>query len=244
MLSELPDGVQRRLLCASGLLREVAVNPRLTAVSLMAFVLFSMAPAASCQDYFIGLTGSGSFMKDGADYAGTFLFGLTGTWSIDVDDSGWPAESDSTARFEHLWDTLFAENYDDTPGAEAWYGYLDASTLPAAPRFAFTTTSPEGHIAGDATLVIMMRDMNGDGVRSMTEKHRNCQVTMTLTVDFSQGEGEFFELCGNGGLGTGNLAFPNPPLDDVVQLTGSLHLFDCPEPVESRSWGAIKARSR
>jgi len=220
------------------------VTQRAALIALVVLAFFSVAPAVFGQDYFIGLTGSGSFMKDGAGYGGAFLFGLTGTWALDLDDSEWPAESDSTARFEYLWDTFFVENYDDTPGAEAWYGYFDGATLPTPPRFAFTTTSPQGHIAGDATLVIMMRDMNGDGVRSMSEKHRNCQTTMTLTVDFSQGEGDFFELCGNGGLGSGNLAFPNPPALDVVQLTGSLHLFNCPDPVEARSWGAIKARSR
>ena len=75
-------------------------------VVVLACVLF-VAQSAGATDYSIGLMGSGSLMKNGATYSGTFMYGMTGTWTIDVNDSLWPDESDSTARWNYLWSNFF-----------------------------------------------------------------------------------------------------------------------------------------
>lgn len=203
------------------------------------------ASGAAADEFLVGLNGNGSLMDSPSIYTGTFMFGMVGSWSLSVDDSGWPAASDSTARFAYIWSTFFAGNYDGTPGGEAWYGYFDGSTLPSAPRFFLDCVTPEGTLGGDFTIAVMIRDADGDGVLSQREKHGDAQLAGNLTVDRNQGTGSFHLKCGCGALGTGNFNFVNRPDSDVVQMIGTLDLVDCPpQPVEDRSWGAIKALYR
>ena len=187
----------------------------------------------------IGLMGFGSYMTNGADYAGTFMFGMSGTWSIDVDDSLWPDQADSTARFNYIWDTYFADHYDATVGAQAWYGYFDGHTLPTVPHFQFDTTS--GTIGGDCTLVIMVRDWVSNGVLSMSEKHHALQMTATLSVNPDIGTDSFFDLCGDGSISSGNFKFVNPPSVNSLQIVGQINPQPCPSAVEETTWGTIKA---
>ncbi len=134
---------------------------------------------------------------------------------------------DTESQFTHVWDEFFAGNYDDTPGSEAWYGYFDGNTLRRPPKFAFDVTDPEGRLRGDASLKIMVRDFNGDGVLSEAEREQNCQMTVTLVFDERGGKGAFRGMCGTGALGGGNFNFVDPPDDDDIQLVGNLTLYPC-----------------
>lgn len=206
---------------------------------ILTCVLF-VAQSAAATDYNIGLMGSGSLMKNGADYSGpSFMYGMTGSWSIDVDDSLWPDESDSTARWNYIWTNFFV--YDDTEGAKAWWGDFDGSTLPDAPSFEFVTTVPGGTVAGDITFRIMIRDLNGDGLLAQSEKHRDSQIVYTLSINPNLGTGTFDDWCGYGSMSSGNFRFVNPPADNVIQIAGLLKTEECPSPVEDATWGAIKA---
>ena len=207
-------------------------------VVVLACVLF-VAQSAGATDYSIGLMGSGSLMKNGATYSGTFMYGMTGTWTIDVNDSLWPDESDSTARWNYLWSNFFT--YDDTPGAQAWFGDFDTNTLVEVPTFEFVTTSPGGITAGQCTFRIMLRDWNGDGLLSQSEKHRDSMIVYTFSVNPNLGTGSFADWCGHAPLSSGNFRFVNPPQDNVIQIVGSFHTEECPSPVEDTTWGTIKA---
>ncbi len=211
------------------------------AAVVLACVLLVTHTASADVYYNIGLNGSGSLMKNGATYTGIFMYGMSGTWTIDLDDSLWPDESDSTARFDYIWDEFFADNYDDTPGAKAWYGYFDGLTLPTTPQFLFVTTSPGGTVGGDITLVIMIRDWDSNGILSQSEKHRNSQLTSTTLINPDLGTDTFVGICGYGALSSGNFKFVNPPADNYIQLVGYLDTEPCPNPVEDSSWGTIKA---
>ena len=200
-----------------------------------------VAQTAAADTYNIGLMGSGSLMMNGATYTGSFMFGMTGTWTMSLDDSLWPDESDSTARWNYIWDNYFADNYDDTPGAQAWFGYFDGLTLPTTPRFEFVTTAPGGVVAGDCSWVIMIRDWNGDGLLSQSEKHRDSQLTITMQINPDLGTGAFENICGWGSMSSGNFKFVNPPQLNYIQIVGMLQTEACPNPVEDRSWGTIKA---
>jgi hypothetical protein len=204
-----------------------------------ALLLFSAVAAAD--EYLCGLIGSGTLMADGADYSGTFMFGMIGSWEIDLDDSLWPGQSDSTARFEYIWSTFFAPHYDDTPGARAWYGYLDGASLPTPPRFTFETVSPGGTLAGLVGIVIMVRDHDGDGVLSSSEKHSDHQLTMTLAVQPALGTDYFTDTCGHGAMTSGTFRFANPPAANDLQIVGQVSTYSCDDPVESETWGTIKA---
>ena len=199
------------------------------AVAAATAILLAATPA-SADTYLVVMNGSGSWLQNGATYSGTFLAGMTGTWEIDLNDSLWPDASDSTARFNHIWDTYFAPNYDATPGAEAWYGYFDETTLPVAPRLEFNTTSPGGILAGDLDIVVLLRDYDADGILDQNEKHHNLQYSMTLEVDPIAGTGAFEAMSGSGSLSAGDFNFVNPPQTDTIQPAGQILLEPIPPP--------------
>ncbi len=210
------------------------------AAVVLTFVLFTVAPAAA-DSYTFAASGLGSLMKSPVMYSGTFLFGVSGTWEVQIDDSLWPDQADSTARFDYIWDTFFVDNYDNTAGAQAWFGYFDGTTLPTPPTFDFDLTSPVGHVGGDISFVIMMRDWYSDGILDQSEKHRNNQIAGTLLISPDQGTDFFTDHCGNGSMSAGNFNFLNPPLDDSVTFMGQFSSEFCGSPVENSSWGIIKA---
>jgi hypothetical protein len=205
---------------------------------ILTCVLF-VAQTAAATDYSIGLMGNGSLMMNAATYTGTFMFGMTGTWTMDTDDSLWPDQSDSTARWNYIFTNFF--EYDDTPGGKAWWGTFDGSTLPSIPTFEFVTSSPGGTVAGDCTYRIMIRDWNGDGIMSQSEKHRDSQIVYTLSINPDLGTGVFEDWCGHGSISSGNFKIVNPPQINVMQLVGQLQTNECPSPVEDSTWGTIKA---
>ncbi len=205
-----------------------------------ALVLLIAMPAAAVS-YMYGTQGMGSMMKSPVVYSGTFLFGVTGTWEVNIDDSLWPAEADSTARFDYIWDNFFADNYDGTVGAQAWYGYFDGVTQSVSPSFMFDLVSPVGTVTGNASVVIMMRDWYADGILSQDEKHGSNQMTVTYILDPNACTGAFADFCGNGSMSGGNFNFINPPGDDSVNLMGQFSAVFCGSPVDQSSWGVIKA---
>jgi hypothetical protein len=70
---------------------------------LFAFALLVVQPASADSAYQVGMNGSGSLMMSPVVYSGNFMFGLVGTWEITLDDSMWPSDADSTARFNYIW---------------------------------------------------------------------------------------------------------------------------------------------
>jgi hypothetical protein len=215
------------------------------AAAVLAFALLVVQPAAADDSFMIGMQGLGSFMESPVVYSGNFMFGLMGTWEITIDDSTWPSEADSTARFDYIWNTFFADNYLDTSGAESWTGYFNGQTLMAPPHFRFDTVGAQaGAIEGDATIQILVRDWYADGILSQDEKHDNLNMSANLNVHPDLGEGYFASTCGHGSVSSGNFNFHNPPMDDNLQIVGQLQTYTCPSPVESDTWGVIKAMYR
>lgn len=213
------------------------------AISGFMAVLLAASLAGAQIHYDYMLNGSGSLLLDDPTYSGTFLYGMVGTWSISIDDTGWPGQNDvDPTRFEYIWDTFFAPNYDNTPGAKAWYGTFDGLTLPSTPQFVFETTSPAGSLlAGDITFRIMVRDSNGNAVLDTDEKYANQNFNATLSVNPDLGTGYFMISCGHGSIASGNFNFVDPPGVDVLQITGQIQTYPCPSPVQETSWGTIKA---
>ncbi|MCK4409199.1 MAG: hypothetical protein KAW67_03895 [Candidatus Eisenbacteria sp.] len=215
---------------------------RLTfAVVLLAFALLVVQTAAADDSYFIGMPGIGSLMKSPVVYSGDLEFALAGSWEITVDDSMWPDPADSTARFNYIWQTFFADNYLNMTGAESWTGYFDGATLMATPHFRFDTTSPVGVIEGDITFSILVFDWYADGILSQAEKHHDLNISATLNVDHTLGQGYFENACGHGSISSGFFNFHNPPMDDTIEFIGQLQTYTCPSPVEEITWGAVKA---
>ena len=218
---------------------------RLTfAVVLLAFALLVVQTAAADDSYMVGMQGLGSLMESPIVYSGNFMFGLFGVWEITVDDTMWPDPADSTARFDYIWENYFADNYLDTYGAEAWTGSFNSATLMSTPHFRFDTSSPVGVIEGDMTFSILVRDWYADGILSQQEKHDNLNMSATLNLNPTLGQGYFANTCGHGSISSGNFNFHNPPLKDSLQIVGQLQTYTCPSPVEDSTWGAMKALYR
>jgi hypothetical protein len=215
---------------------------RPVAMALLCVLPLAFASFASAETYMPVLDGGGGMMLNGAGYAGTILTGgMTGTWSLDFDDSLWPDDSDSTARFEYIWTMFFASNYDGTSGQEAWRGYFNGTTLPTSPAMSFFTTSPGGDLITSASVTVLIRDYNADGILQQSEKHHNSQVAITASVETPLCTGYFEDYCGNGSFGSGAFNFVNPPATDSIVLNGQLQVIFCGAPVEESSWGAVKA---
>ncbi len=218
---------------------------RWTAILFTAVLVLLCSAQAFGDSYFLNLVGSGGLMLNGADYTGTILSGMDGTWTLDVDDSMWPDESDSTARFDYIWNTYFAPNYDSAPGGENWRGFFDAGTLPSAPLLTLDTTTPGGLLVMNAPFVVQVRDYNGDGQLSQYEKHHTCQVSFTMSVETPLCTGSFNDYCGDGSGSTGFFNFVNPPDADELELFPvQLDVWYCGAPVEEGSWGTLKALYR
>lgn len=199
------------------------------------------ASVAGAEGYL--LNGTGSWLLDDPTYSGVMLPGndLVGTFTIEIDDSAWPGETDiDPTRFEYIWTTYFAGNYNPAPDAEAWYGYFDSATMPSVPQFVFNTSTPGGILAGDISIVIQVRDVDADTVLDDTEKYASHQFTGTLNINENLATGAFVNQCGYGALGSGVFNFVDPPGVDSAQFPGEVTLHPCSAPVESSTWSMIK----
>ena len=218
---------------------------RSVAIALL-LVLALLPVQANADVYSLQLSGTGGFMLDGADYTGNIDAGMAGTWTLQMDDSLWPDASDSTARFDYIWSTFFADNYSDIPGGETWTGFFSSSTLPSTPLMVFDTTVPGGVLGANATFTVKVRDYNGDGVLSQSEKHHACQMNFTFSVETPLCTDSFYDHCGTGSSSNGSFNFVNPPEADTLEFPffAYLDVWPCGAPVEEGSWGTIKALYR
>jgi len=214
---------------------------RLTIVAAM-LTLLLVAPAAALTGNY-AYSGSGNLIDLDPTpivYSGVFTYGAAGTWQWEIDDSAW-AGADSTSRFDYIWSTYFAGNYDDTtPGAEAWTGYFPGT-------FQIDLTSPDaGHMEGsiDIAITIRDRDLPVDGILSMSEKHHINLLNADYLLDPDLGTGAFTDHCGNGSLGTYQFKFINPPYVNTIGGSGLYSSYQCQSPVEDSSWSMIKALYR
>ncbi len=219
---------------------------RPVAITFLSVLVLLCAAQAHADSYMIQLTGSGGLMLNGADYSGTIDAGMAGTWTLDLDDSLWPDESDSTARFDYIWSTFFADNYNDITGGEHWMGYFTAGTLPSCPLLILDTSVPGGVLGMNASFTVQVRDYYADGVLSQYEKHHSCQMAFTYSVETPLGTGAFMDYCGDGSGSNGSFNFVNPPTADQLEFPffSQLNLWYCGAPVEDSTWGAIKTLFR
>jgi len=216
---------------------------RPVAIAFLSVLVLLCAAQAYGDTYMLQLSGSGGLMLNGADYVGSIDAGMAGTWLLDVDDSLWPDESDSTARFEYIWSTFFADNYNNTPGAQHWTGYFNAATLPSSPIMILDRTDPVGVLWMNATFTVRVRDYYADGVLSQYEKHHSCQMSFLFSVETPLCTGTFEDHCGDGSSSNGSFNFVNPPTEDLLEdpFFAQFNVWFCGAPVEDSTWGTIKA---
>jgi hypothetical protein len=185
--------------------------------------------------------GTSNFMVSPVLFVGNVTGGepllLTGYWDIQVDDTGWPADTDKQARWDHIAATYYLPNYD--PFVGNWTATFDENTTASAPWWQ-TGRAGVGNMTGTATLQLTMLDFDLDGVID-TDERSFLLFSGTLIV-VKNGEGVFAGFCGLGSY-SGSANNPDPANWANDNFTGSniLDVEDCAVPVKEVSWGHIKS---
>jgi hypothetical protein len=162
-----------------------------------------------------------------------------GWFRIEIDDTGWPPDSDKTARWNYIISTYFS--YDATPGGEHWDGYfpMDGTQFPVVTWYLKNDPDQLGGII--RYLIITIYDGDHDGVIDQDELATQA-VAGNLHCHISQSLGAYTGYCGLGPM-NGTLANFDPELPDILTISyGSLTIrdFGCVVPVDERTWGSVK----
>lgn len=175
--------------------------------------------------------------------SGSLLSGAEGAIQFELDDTGWP--TDPEARFDHIWVTYFADNYDAThPVTKRWVGQFPGTwrleAWNAPPGFGGWC---QGHI--DARITV--RDYDGDEVLDSTEKWGDqlFDADLSRLCDDPAG-GEPMWKWGYGAMASNYFHFVMPPGVDELANGGNITLTDygCVVSTGQPSWGSIKALYR
>jgi hypothetical protein len=187
-----------------------------------------------------GFSGFGNFMVSPVNYTGSIDSGepllVGGTWNINVDDTGWPPDTDKLVRWNHIDATYFAPNYDGILGT--WTGSFDENTTASSP------TWDAGHVlgtlGGTATLQITIQDFDFDAVIDPDE--RSFSIFSGTLIVVKNGTGIWAGYCGLGSFsGTSFNSDPWNFADDYVEGFTILDIEDCGVPVEEITWGHVKS---
>jgi hypothetical protein len=189
------------------------------------------------------VTGTTNFVTSPVVFDGTVTAGepllVGGTWTLTIDDTGWPADTDPQARWDYIAATYYYPNYD--PFSFSWTATFDGNTT-ASPPF-WGVGSAAGTMSGTATLQMTITDFDFDGVIDPDERAFNVYSGTLIVV--KNGEGVFAGYCGLGSH-SGYLDNPDPLnfADDDFSGTTILDVEDCSVPVEEVTWGHIKSKYR
>jgi hypothetical protein len=188
------------------------------------------------------VTGTGNFMVSPVVFDGTVTAGepllLGGYWTLSVDDTGWPSDTDKQVRWNYIAATYYSPNYDPSGN---WTATFDGNTTASPPSWA--TGSGAGSMTGTATLQMTILDFDLDQVIDPDERAFNVFSGTLIVV--KNGEGVFAGSCGLGSY-SGSLSNSDPMnfVDDDFSGTTILDVEDCSVPVEEVTWGHIKANYR
>jgi hypothetical protein len=190
----------------------------------------------------------GSILQSPATYNfGGLTSGGDGSFEFTLDDTGWPV--DPVARFDHIWVTYFADNYDTTVAtAYKWVGQIPGRFYIEA------TNAPYGYngwCEGSINAKITVRDLDEDGVLDPEEKWGEHLFDGRLSKlcdypDGDRGGGEMADKWGWGAVASNFLSFKMPPQLDTLYNGGNLTLTStgCETANSPASWGSVKALYR
>jgi hypothetical protein len=187
----------------------------------------------------------GNILQSPAQYnLGGLISGGDGTFEFTLDDTGWPL--DPAARFDHIWATYFAANYDNSvPEACKWVGQIPGRFRVEA------TNAPYGYngwCEGSINAKITVRDLDADAVLDDEEKWADHLFDGRLSklCDYPSGDpggGEMADKWGWGALASNYFSFKIPPQLDSLYNGGNLTLtpMGCETANSPASWSAVKA---
>jgi len=209
-----------------------------------AIVIAVASPASALAGMlFFGWEMTGTIMDSPAQYSGSLTWGAVGTFGFQLDDTGWPDPSGQVARWDYIFNTYFAGNYDNsTPGAYNWKGEIDGTY-----ELVFTDAPPDfnGSVSGEFRPEITLRDIDEDGIFDPFEREGENLINGSFTISCGAGTGELECQRGSGSMQDNYMSFPYlPATDTMTNGSGSVILSACPSAAEQSSWGSIKALYR
>ena len=171
-------------------------------------------------------------------YSGDVIAGdsriVGATWSITIDDTGWPPVTDPTARWNYIFSTFFVYN----PTLFFWTAVFDQNTLPAKPTWEIVHPV-NGTMSGTLVVSSTFNDIDQDGILDLDERMFGTFEGNLMVMKF--GTGEFAKYCGDGAYN--GAVFNDDPanwLDDYVNGHCILDLFNCQIGTREKSWSYIK----
>ena len=139
----------------------------------VALVLVVSAPLVQAQtpthiEYHF--SGTGNFMVSPVQFTGAITAGeptlVGGIWQLNVDDTGWPGDTDKQVRWDYIDATYFSPNYDAV--SYTWTGVFDENTTVSQPSW--STGHTLGSLSGTAVLQVTYSDFNLDQIIDVDER--------------------------------------------------------------------------
>jgi hypothetical protein len=188
--------------------------------------------------------GTVNFMESPVLFDGTVTSGEPllngGYWTISVDDTGWPDDSDKQVRWDYIAATYYIPGYDPMLGM--WTAVFDSNST-NSPLVWDCGKSGVGNLTGTATLQMTIQDYNFNGVIEPDE--RGFIIFSGTLIVVRRGDGLFAGYCGLGSY-SGNSVGTDPWNfgDDIFNGRTLLDIEDCSLPVKTASWGYVKSQYR
>jgi hypothetical protein len=203
-------------------------------------IAFALPASVTADLLYFGWQGTGTIMDSPAQYDATMIWGASGTFHFEFDDTGWPDPSNQAARWDYIFNTYFAGHYDNTtPGAYEWTGEIDATYILV---FTSAPLGFNGSVAGEFRPQITLRDIDEDGIFDPFEREGDNLINGSFTIACEVGTGELECMRGSGSMSSNYMSFAFlPTVDAMPNSSGSVNVSSCPSSVEESSWGSIKA---
>lgn len=209
------------------------------AISIFMAVMMVAAVAVAYDQYNLHCDGDGNMVKASPPvYTGPIASGsdfYPGTWTMVVDDTGWPGIADPAARWAYIWTNYY--EYDD-------FGYIWTGTFNCDLSLVHDGV---GSLIGVNDLTFQLLDGDFDGILDPEE----CMDGMSgAVIIINEGSGAYATLCGNGSysgyyfrtcdVGPGDPSY----MYDDVHFDMELWLDECGMGTDETTWGAVKALFR
>jgi hypothetical protein len=186
-------------------------------------------------------SGTGNLMVSPVVYGGPINSGepllVGGTWTISLDDAGWPGDSDKTVRWNYIDATYFTPNFN--PVVWSWTGIFNAVTTASAPQWR-AGRGDVGDLLGTTEVQFTIQDFDFDALIDPDE--RMAMVVSGTIIVVKNGTGIWAGYCGLGSFsGYTENYDPWNWADDNIQGGTGLDIEDCSVPTEDVTWGHVKA---
>lgn len=187
------------------------------------------------------MSGTANFLVSPVLFNGTIDSGepllVGGYWTLQVDDTGWPADTDKAARWSYIDANYYSPNYDAMLGT--WTATFDENTTNSAPAWSVGNAGV-GSMTGTATLQMTISDFNFDGVIDPDE--RTFVIFSGTLIVVKNGDGLFAGYCGLGSYsGAATNSDPWNYADDIFSGSTILDVEECSVPTDEVTWGRIKS---